>query len=61
MAADLNRSDELGAADFTFGPETPLDEAHPNRLMALLAASLAIGFVGVSGAALVIVHLANTR
>jgi len=48
FAADLDRYCSLQLADFNFSPEQPLDSAHPDRLLAIFAASLAAGFLGIS-------------
>jgi serine/threonine protein kinase len=61
MIADVERFDSLRLEDFQLGAEAELDTAHPNRLLALLAASLAAGFIGVSSAAVVIAHIASRR
>lgn len=59
FAADLERCQSLGAADFNLPPERPMQPAHPNRLLALLAACLAFGFIGVSAAIVGITYLAS--
>ena len=57
FAADLERYQSLQLADFRFGPEQPLDEAHPDRLLAIIAAGLAAGFVAVAAAVVGVSYL----
>jgi eukaryotic-like serine/threonine-protein kinase len=48
FAADLARYPLLQLADFCLPREQPLDEPHPDRLLAIIAGSLAAGFVALS-------------
>jgi serine/threonine protein kinase len=57
LAADLDHYDSLRLADFDFPPERPLEGPHPDRLLAILAASLAGGFVAISAAIVGISYL----
>lgn len=50
MLADLDRYQDLTIKDFQLGPERTVEPSHPNRALAILVASLVLGFVGISGA-----------
>jgi eukaryotic-like serine/threonine-protein kinase len=57
FAADLDRYGTLQLGDFNLPPERALEGPHPDRLLAIVAAGLAGGFVALSAAILAISHL----
>jgi eukaryotic-like serine/threonine-protein kinase len=61
MAADLRRYEHLTSSDFNFEPEAEMDEAHPDRLLVLIALSMALVFVLVAGAVVVASYVASSR
>jgi serine/threonine protein kinase len=48
LLRDLDRYQSLNLADFNLGEEKTVEPNHPNRALALVIASLAAGFLGVS-------------
>jgi serine/threonine-protein kinase len=59
MLADLDRYQSLSLDNFHLGAERTVEPNHPNRALAILIAGLALGFVGLSSAIIVISYLAS--
>jgi eukaryotic-like serine/threonine-protein kinase len=61
MSADLRRYEDLTSKDFSFEPETEMDEAHPDRLLVLIGLGVAVLFVLAAGAVVVAAYVASSR